>query len=158
MTAPERGDTAVDLVWIEGRIERWIRFGRAKAEVLQDRRRRTLTFAPGSVFALVRWAAGDYGTVQSELDILVAPAVGAPMTTRPGVRPGAEVLAALSGWTRVQWALAVIDAAEAWGMPAHRVAPDYWRHVHNRLSAGLAPRAYDRVRHRAWLLRRRLQS
>jgi hypothetical protein len=110
------------------------------------------------VFALVRWEAGDYGTMRSQLDILVAMPSGAPVSTRPGVRPGAQVLAALHGWTRVQRALAVIDAAEASGVPGHRIAPDYWRHVHNRLSAGLVPHAYDRQRHRAWLLRRRLQA
>lgn len=156
MTGPASGDTEVDLVWIEGRVEHWIRFGRAKSETRHDRRRRTLAFAPGSVFARVRWAAGEFGTVRSQLDILVAAEPGAALTTRPGVRPGAVVLACLSGWTRVQRALVAIDAAEASGVAAHRVAPDYWRHLHNRLSASLPPHAYDRERHRAWLLRRRL--
>ena len=35
-------------------------------------------------------------------------------------------------------------------------APDYWRHVHNRLSAGETPRWYTRSRHQAWLHRRRI--
>ncbi len=148
----------VDLIWWEGRIEHWIRFGRACREVRHDRRRRTLTFAPGAVLALVRWEANAYGTARSELDILLAPTPGAAFSTRPDVRPGAEVLLALTGWTRVQRCLLAIDAVEAVGVAAHQVAPDYWRHVNNRLLAGHVPRAYSRQRHRAWLQRRALSS
>jgi uncharacterized protein DUF2840 len=43
------------------------------------------------------------------------------------------------------WALG-IDPAEA--------APDYWYHVHNRLSVNEVPRVYTRARHQAWLHRR----
>ena len=51
----------------------------------------------------------------------------------------------------------IIDALvmRAW---AKRIAPDHWRHVHNRLLAGYEPRAYSRDQHRAWLLRRGLPS
>jgi hypothetical protein len=38
------------------------------------------------------------------------------------------------------------------------VAPEHWRHVHNRLAAGETPRPYTRERHRAWLLRRELDT
>ena len=55
--------TDVELIWIEKRIEQWIRFGRDVAEQILDRRRRILSFAPGSMFAYVRWAANDFGTV-----------------------------------------------------------------------------------------------
>ena len=37
--------------------------------------------------------------------------------------------------------------------PPAAVAPDHWRHVHNRLAAGQDPRPYTAARHRAWLLR-----
>ena len=80
----------------------------------------------------------------------------APIVTRPGVRPGAEVLLSLEGWTRVQRGLAAIDAVEALGFAPQDIAPDYWRHIHNRLTAGLAPRAYGLTRHRAWRMRREL--
>ena len=40
-----------------------------------------------------------------------------------------------------------------YGMFSQRKAPDYWRHVHNRLSAGETARAYTRDRHAAWRLR-----
>lgn len=152
------GQTEVDLIWLEGRIEHWIRFGTPCREVRQDRRRRTFSFAPGSVFALVRWEANAFGTARSELDILLAAAPGAAFTTRPGVRPGAQVLLAVSGWTRVQRALAAIDAVEASGIAPHRAAPDHWGHANNRLLAGQDPRPYARERHRAWLRRRALIS
>ncbi|WP_416339751.1 DUF2840 domain-containing protein [Paracoccus sp. (in: a-proteobacteria)] len=36
------------------------------------------------------------------------------------------------------------------------VAPDHWRHVHNRLSAGQEPNPYTPERHAAWVRRRRI--
>ena len=51
--------THVELIWLEKRIEHWIRFGHDIAEKILDRRRRILRFAPDSVFAFVRWAAND---------------------------------------------------------------------------------------------------
>ncbi|MGI8840611.1 MAG: DUF2840 domain-containing protein, partial [Caulobacteraceae bacterium] len=64
--------THVELIWFEKRIEHWIRFGHHAHEQILDRRRRILSFAPGSVFAYVRWAANDFGTVVSRIDILRA--------------------------------------------------------------------------------------
>ena len=73
MTAPASDTlTHVELIWFEKRIEQWIRFGRDVAEQILDRRRRILSFAPGSMFAYVRWAANDFGTVVSRIDILRA--------------------------------------------------------------------------------------
>ncbi|MGL1302006.1 DUF2840 domain-containing protein, partial [Vibrio parahaemolyticus] len=45
---------------------------------------------------------------------------------------------------------------ETLGIDPAAVAPDYWRHVHNRLGAGYEPRPYSRDQHRAWLLRDRV--
>ena len=64
--------THVELLWLEKRIENWIRFGRVAAEQILDRRRRVVSFAPGSIFAFVRWTSSDYGTVVSKIDILRA--------------------------------------------------------------------------------------
>lgn len=148
--------TDVELLWLEGQIERWIRFGKPAGERLIDRRRRVVSFAPGAVFALVRWQAGDFGTTLSRIAILRAVAPGEAFTTVPFVAPGADILLNASTWQKVQAVLAAIDAIEAIGVKAEDAAPDHWRHVGARIAVGLSPRLYDRRRHRAWLLRRRL--
>lgn len=148
----------VELVHYQGQVEHWIRFGRHAAEEIRDRRRRVLTFAPGSVFTFVRWASGDYGTVVSRVDILRACGPGEPLTSIPGVTPGGEPLLRLSGWPTVERVLEAVDQVEALGLPPEDICPDHWRHVHNRLSAGEAPRAYALARHRAWLLRQRISA
>jgi hypothetical protein len=151
--APSDPTTWVELVWYEKRIERWIRFGTVREERLLDRRRRLVGFRPGDVFAFVRWQANDRGTVASRLEILQAVAPGARCSTVPGVDPGGDPLLRLSGWPTVQRALAAIDAVEQLGIDPTCVAPDYWRQVHNRLSARAAPEPYSLARHRAWRLR-----
>ena len=150
--------TRIELLHIDGKIERWIRFGRQEKEEIFDRSRRALWFAPGSVFAFVRWAGGDYGTLVSRIDILRACKPGEPLTTVPGVTPGAECLLRISGWPKVEQVLAAIDQVEALNIDPVDACPDHWRHVHNRISASVAARAYARARHRAWLLRRRVDA
>lgn len=46
--------THVDLTWIEGRTENWIRFGEPVGSRIITRHWRILSFRPGAVFALVR--------------------------------------------------------------------------------------------------------
>ena len=150
--------TQVELVWLERRIERWIRFGRSSGESIIDRRQRVLTFPAGSVFAFVRWASNDFGTILSRIDIVRAVGHGEAYQTLPCIRPGGDTLLRISGWPRVERALQAIDAVEALGIQPADVAPDYWRHLHNRLLAGEQARAYDRGQHCAWLLRCRLAS
>lgn len=148
--------TAVDLAWYAGRIEQWIRFGREAGEQIIDRRRRSLAFAPGAVFALVSWQSNAFGTARSEIAILRAVGPGEAYSTIALVRPGAEILLAVCRWRRVQQALSAIDQVEQTGVEAADAAPDHWRHVHNRLTAGLRPRAYTPERHQAWRLRQGL--
>ncbi len=150
--------TEVELYWLEGRIERWIRFGQDSEERILDRRRRVLGFRPGKVFAFVRWASNDYGTVVSRIDILRALDRGQACSTVPCVTPGGEILLRSFGWPKVQRVLKAIDAVDALGIDAADVDPDHWRHVHNRLAAGLEPRLYTRERHRAWRMRRRIEA
>ena len=148
--------THVELLSVEKRIENWIRFGRAAEEQILDRRRRILSFAPDSIFAFVRWASNDFGTIISRIDIVRAVAPGQRCATVPYVRPGGEVLLRLSGWPEVERVLQRIDIVEALGIDPADAAPDYWHHVHNRLSVNEAPRPYTRSRHQAWLHRRRV--
>jgi hypothetical protein len=159
MTAPASDTlTHVELIWFEKRIEQWIRFGRDVAEQILDRRRRILSFAPGSMFAYVRWAANDFGTVVSRIDILRAVVPGEAFSTVPFVRPGGEIYLRQSGWPKVERVLQAIDAVEQIGIDAADACPDHWRHVHNRLAAGEAPRPYSGDRHHAWLQRRGIEA
>jgi hypothetical protein len=148
--------TEVELLWLEKRIENRIRFGRAVEEKILDRRRRLLSFAPGSIFAFVRWTSSDFGTVISRMDILRAVPPGQRCSTVPYVKPGGEILLRLSGWPKVERALQLIDAVEALDINPADAAHDYWHHVHNRLSVNENPRAYTRARHQAWLHRQRV--
>jgi hypothetical protein len=150
--------THVELIWIEKRIERWIRFGRDVTEQILDRRRRIVSFAPNSMIAYVRWAGNDFGTLVSRIDILRAVSPGEAFSTVPFVRPGGEIYLRQSGWPKVEQVLQAIDAVEQRGIDAADACPDHWRHVHNRLAIGEAPRAYTRERHDAWLQRRRIEA
>ena len=150
--------TCVELTWLEGRIEHWIRFGRIAEEHIIDRRHRVVGFPPSSIFAFVRWAANDFGTIISRIDILRATAQDESYTTVPFVRPGGEILLRIHGWPKVERVLQMIDTVDALGVDPADAAPDYWSHVHNRLTATEEPRPYTRNRHNAWQLRRRLAS
>ena len=148
--------THVELLWLEKRIENWIRFGRPAEEQILDRRRRILSFAPGSIFAFVRWTSNDFGTIISRIDIIKAVAPGQRCVTVPYVRPGGYILLRLSGWPKVELVLQIVDAVEALGIDPAHVAPEYWHRLPRRLSVNEVPRAYTRSRHQAWLHRRRI--
>ena len=146
--------TRVELTFVPKRIEFWIRFGRIAEERTLDRRRRIVSFASNSVFAFVRWASNDFGTIISRIDIVRTVAPGEPYATLPFVRPGGDILLRINGWPKVDQALQAIDAVEVCGVDPADAAPDHWRHVHNRLTAGEQPRPYTLARHKAWLMRR----
>ena len=148
--------THVELLWLEKRIENWIRFGRHAEEQVLDKQRRILSFAPGHLFALVRWVSNDFGTVISRIDVIRTVAPGQRCATVPYVRPGGEILLRLAGWPKVERILQIADTIEALGIDPADAAPDYWHHVHNRMSVNEVPRSYTRSRHQAWLHRRRI--
>ena len=150
--------THVELPHVEKRIENWIRFGRAAHERILDRRRRIVSYRPGSVFAFVRWAANEFGTVISRIDIVRAVEPGEAHQTLPFVLPGGEILLKIEGWPKVEDVLRHIDAVEAVGIDPCDVAPDHWRHVASRINAGFEPRAYLVERHQAWLKRRSIDG
>jgi hypothetical protein len=151
--------THVELTWFKKRIENWIRFGRTVEEHVIDRQHRVVSFAADSIFAFVRWASNDYGTILSRVDILRAVQPGERYSTVPFVRPGGESLLHLSGWPKVEKVLQAIDGVEmTLGIDPADAAPEHWRHIHNRLLAGELPRPYTHRRHQAWLHRRKLCS
>ncbi|MEQ1516120.1 MAG: DUF2840 domain-containing protein [Usitatibacteraceae bacterium] len=147
--------THVQLTWVEKWVEYRIRFGKAAQEQILDRRRRVVSFAPGTVFAFVRWAANDHGTILSRIDILRTVRKGERFQTLPFVRPGGDILLKVEGWPKVARVLQIIDAVEALDIDPATVDPDHWRHVHHRIAAGDEPRPYTLAHHRAVLLRRR---
>lgn len=132
----------------------WIRFGHPFTEQLVDRRRSIARFAPGAVFAYIRWRGGDYGTISWRLAVLCALGPREPATALAGVWPGADVLLSVSGDDPVRRAFSVIDAVEAAGIDPAEASPDYWRVAHNRLTAHQAPRPYGLAEHAAWCARR----
>lgn len=149
--------THVELTHVEKKIEHWIRFGREAREQILDRRRRIFSFRPDAIFAFVRWASNDFGTIISRIDIVRAVRPSEPYQTLPFVRPGGDILLKIDGWPRVEQVLRHIDAIQGMGIDPEDVSPDHWRHVHNQLIAGYEPRAYTADQHRAFLLRRRAE-
>ncbi len=146
--------TMVELTWREKRIEHRIRFGRIVDEQRLDRHRRIVVFAPDSIFAFVRWAGNEYGTIISRIDIVRAVSGGQPYQTLPFVRPGGDILLRIVGWPKVGRVLGAIDAIEALGLDAADVAPEHWRHLNHRIGVNEPFRVYSMEQHRAWLRRR----
>jgi hypothetical protein len=153
---PDAPLTMVELTWIEQKIEHWIKFGRPVHDQVTDASHRTLGFAPGTIFAPVRWASNEFGTIFSRIEVLRAPAAGDAFTTIPFVQPGAQILLRVSSWPKVARVLEAIEKIEALGIDPVEVAPHYWAHLSNRLAAGQEPRRYTRARHLAWTFRRSL--
>lgn len=154
---PQDNLTLVELTWIAKKIENWIRFGQYTYEHALDRRRRLVGFPPGHVFAFVRWASNDFGTIISRIDIVRTVHHGEPYQTLPFVRPGGEILLKVEGWPKVERVLKIIDAIEALRIDPAETSPDHWRHVHNRMAAGQEPRAYSAVQHQTYLKRRSVE-
>lgn len=148
--------TRVTLFWREGEREDWLKFGKPVAERIVSRSERIESYGPEQVFGLVRWASNGHGTIRSTFDIVRAVGTGESFTPILQVDPGGEVLLAVHGWPKVEQVFRLIDAIEASGIDPCEVAPDHWRHIHNRLVARDLPRTYSPDRHRAWLQRKAL--
>ncbi|MBN9147911.1 MULTISPECIES: DUF2840 domain-containing protein [unclassified Nitrobacter] len=153
-----RSYTSVLAVFQRDRINIRLRFAKPVRERRLDRRRRLALFAPNSIFALLRWERGPYGTALSHLTIMRTVAPGETCLAWPYVHPGAETLLFASGWHKVERVLQTVDAVEALGVDPSDAAPDYWQHVHNRLRLRQPHHAYTVEQHRAWLRRRELLS
>jgi Protein of unknown function (DUF2840) len=81
-------------------------------QTIPDGRRR-VSFAPGSIFAFVRWASNPYDTVVSRIHILRSVAPGERYSTVPFVQPGGEILLALTDWPKVEKVFHAIEVVEA---------------------------------------------
>jgi Protein of unknown function (DUF2840) len=147
--------THVDVLWISQRVENRVRFGRIEQQHVIDRHWRVVSFAPDSIFAFLRWASTIPHTRKSTS---CAPLRQARATSPPRTCTPAATLLHISGGPRVEKVLHAIEVVEALGIDPADVAPDYWRHVHNRLSAGDRPQSYTRTRHHAWLRSKRVMQ
>ena len=130
-----------------------LRFGDARQTAYLDRRRAFRYFAPGQVFAYIRWEANEYGTRDWRIFVARAGDAALPLDRIPGITPGGELLLHLKGGDRVKKVLAAIDAVEALGLDAAGIAPDYWIYLQNRILARLPIRPYTIEQHRAYLAR-----
>lgn len=146
--------THVSLTWVAGKREEWLRFGRPIQDRIVSRRTHISSFKPGAIFALVRWAANNFGTIASHIDIVRPVGRHEACTTLPCIDPGGELLLHVAGWPKVSQVLRAIDTVEAIGIDAHAADPDHWRQIHHRIAAGQKPSEYSSCRHRAWLKRK----
>src|SRR3546814_19047136 len=85
------------------------------------------SFPPHSVFAFVRWASNDFGTIISRIDIVRAISPGEPYQTLPFVRPGGDLLLKAESWPKVERVLQIVAAIEAIGINPADVTPHHWR-------------------------------
>jgi hypothetical protein len=146
--------TKVELAWIEGRYEQWLRFGRVAARHIVSHGKCVAAFRSGAVFAIVRRTQSDFGTIWASVDIVMSVAPGASSTVLPYVRPNGDVLLHVETWPRVAQVLQEIDNVEAAGIDPCEASPDHWRYVGERLCAGLPVRPYTAARHAGWLQRK----
>ncbi len=147
----------VSLAFVEHRVNVWLRFGKPTREIVLDRWRRVVVFAPGTVCCRVKWIGNDYGTALWQLMVLQAPMLFDDYQRVAGVLPGARLLLRAEGERQVKAVLEVIDAIEQLGVDPCAVAVNYWRTVGNRLAARQPLPAYTAERHAAHLARGVLQ-
>ena len=151
--------TFVELTWHKQRIENRIRFGRPAGQQILDRHRRVLSFTARQhllLRAMGRQRLRHHPLARRHRARGLLPA-SATRHCRSCV-PAATSSCAWTAGPRSSVCCRPIDAVEALGIDPADVAPDYWQHVHNRLSVNETPRNYTRTRHQAWLKRREVSS
>lgn len=132
--------TVVIVSYRKNRRNNRIVFGEPQMEIRRGWRRRIAAFAPGVVFAYERWRGDRYGTQDWRLFICEAKAGGA-IVKIPGVLPGADVLLAAKGKTRVKRVFAAMDAMRGAFGPFETIPPWRWRRFHNDIeTSGYDPK------------------
>lgn len=150
--------TRVEIAFYPEHLNHWLRFGEPDGQQDLDRRRSLALFKPGRIFGYVRWRANEYGTQDWRFTIVQSAEPSLLFSCIEGVSPGGEVLLLVTGNTKVKRALLQIDALEAVGFEPANVSPAYYRHVHNRITAGQPIRPYSTAQHEAHLAGRRVAS
>lgn len=154
---PASGFTDVELTFIEGRLERHLRFGRVASERSGGPHKRIASFRPGATFGLIGCTVSDLGHVYYSLAIVTAVATGGPYATHAGISPGGDILLNLNDLEPIRAVCREIDMIEAEGIDPCEVPPDHWRHIGRQLAAALPFRSYGAERHAGWLQRRKAE-
>ena len=144
--------TRVSLIFVDQRMNVYLRFGRPQCVQRIDRLRSRVYFRPQAIFGRAWWEANAYGTTRWELLVLQAGAPKQSIQRIVGIAPGATVLLHVRGPKKVPLALQLIDAIEARKIHCADVAPTYWRTVHNRLAGRTEAAVYTPEQHAAHLL------
>ena len=148
--------TRVSLLFIEQRMNVYLRFGRPHSVQRIDPLRSRVYFEPGAVFGRVWWEANAYGTTRWELMVLQAGTPKQSIQRVVGIAPGAIVLLHVGGPKKVPLTLQLIDAIESQKIRCTDVAWSYWRTAHNRLAGRTKAPVYTSEQHAAHLLARTL--
>ena len=116
-----------------------------------DRRRAIAGFAPGKLFAYVRWESGQFGTTSWTLTIGRTRQDGARLLPVPGIQPGINCLGLLYVKTFAKCGLKLIDEVEYWGFQPEDISPHWWRMACHRMRLNLPVRSYTLHQHDAFL-------
>jgi hypothetical protein len=143
--------TRGSLIYIEQRINLYLRFGEPMHVLRLDRHRRVAVFLPGAVFCRIRWEANHHGTIRWQLMVMQACTPLDEAQRIASVQPGARLLLHAGGESAMRAVLPRIDAIEAQGFAPAAVSPAYWRTLSNRLAARQPLPDYTAERHAAWL-------
>jgi Protein of unknown function (DUF2840) len=144
--------TRVSLIFVEQRMNVYLRFGQPQCVQRIDPVRSFAFFQHGAIFGRIWWEANAFGTTRWELMVLQAGAPNQGIHRVVGIAPGAGVLLHVRGPKNVPLALQLIDAIEAQQIHCADVASTYWRTVHNRLAGRTEAHVYRPEQHAAHLL------
>lgn len=148
--------TRVHLHYGRDKFNHYIRFGVPTYRDNQSPREAYEYYSTGAIFGYVRWETNNYGTLRWRFFILKGGDEKTFMCSIPGVSPGAEVLADISGKERVHRLFEAIDCIEANDIDPCEVASWYWVQSNARINSSLKPFAYSPEMHRTWLLEQEL--
>ena len=149
--------TAIELVYIEARVNCWLRFGEIAERIIVDRSRMLAFIEAGEIFAYIRWFANEYGTQHWSAYVVKAGAAGDRLTRIPGVHPGGECLATFKGAILAKRFLAHADALEGQEVDLATLSENYWRQCHLRLPLRMAPHAFFARDSNVEIVRRKAQ-
>ena len=128
--------TAVIIQYRKNRLNNRLIFGEPALEVRRGWRRSLACFRPGQTFGYERWRGDHYGTQDWRIFVCLAVDGGGAVTAVPGILPGANILFAARGATRVRRALGLIHNTAASNCRPEQIKPHRWRVLHNALETG----------------------